>query len=260
MKEYLKKHLTAIISGAISLVVMWLVWLIAERTVKNEYVIPSFSQTLQAVFKVLGEEFFWRALLNTLLRTLYAFLISFVLAGVTSALGRIFKPFSSFLTPIITVIRTLPTMAVLVLILIYTSVKTAPVIVASLVLFPMIYAQFNVAFGRVDDGIIKAVKIFKLTKKQRLFKVYLPLVAPTVVSHIGSNLSFGVKLVISAEVMALTFTSIGGMMQAANAVMNVPRLMALTLVAVLIGLVFELIGGVITRSLFAWDKKEKDND
>ena len=186
--------------------------------------------------------------------------ISFFLAGVCSALGRIFKPLRSFFVPVFAIVRTLPTMAVLVLILIYTNVTIAPIIVACLVLFPMIYAQFNVAFDGVDQGLISAMKIFKLNKKQKLFKVYLPIIFPPILSHFGANLSFGIKLVISAEVMANTFTSLGGMMQNANGLGNVAELTALTLVAVLLGLLIELLLNLITLNAFKWTKKEGVND
>ena len=151
-------------------------------------------------------------------------------------------------------------MAILVLILIYTDRTTAPIIVASLVLFPMMYAQFSTSFDMIDDGIIKATKVFNLSKKDKLFKVYLPLIAPSVLSHTGSNLSFAIKLIISAEVMAYTFTSIGGMMESANATLDISRLMALTLVAVLLGLLVELIFNVIYRYSFRWLKGEEEYD
>ena len=151
-------------------------------------------------------------------------------------------------------------MAILVLILIYTDRTTAPIIVASLVLFPMMYAQFSTSFDMIDDGIIKATKVFNLSKKDKLFKVYLPLIAPSVLSHTGSNLSFAIKLIISAEVMAYTFTSIGGMMESANATLDISRLMALTLVAVLLGLLVELIFNIIYMCSFKWLKGEEEYD
>jgi len=260
MRAYLKKHLPTILCGIASLTAMWVVWIIAQNTIKNEYVLPSISDTFSAFGKVLTEGFFWRALLKTLLKTVYAFLISFVLAGVCSATGKILSYFGIFLKPIIAVIRTLPTMAILVLILIYTDKFTAPIIVASLVLFPMTYAQFNTAFSGIDDGIISATKVFNLTRREKLFKVYLPIIAPPVLSHVGSNLSFAIKLIISAEVMAYTYTSIGGMMQAANVNYDVARLAALTLVAVILGLIIELVFHFIFKFAFKWNMAEVKND
>ena len=177
-----------------------------------------------------------------------------------SLLTKVFKPFGAFMKPIVGVIRTLPTMAVLVLILIYTDKFTAPVIVSVLVLFPMIYAQFNTALSSVDEGVINATKVFNLTKRQKTFKVFLPMVAPPVFSHVGSNLSFAIKLVISAEVMAYSFTSIGGMMQTANVSFDIPRLAALTLVAVICGLIIEGVFNLLTKLCFKWQRSEVAND
>ncbi len=261
MKKYLKKHLPSVLLGAAALVAMWLFGWIAEISIKNEYLLPSFSKTLSALGKVLTEGLFWRALLKTLLKTLWAFLISFVLAGFCAAVGRALKNFDLFLKPIIAVVRTLPTMAVLVLILFFTDKTTAPIIVAVLVLFPMIYAQFNVAFKRIDDDIVATVKVFNLTKRQKLFKVYFPMIAPSVLSNTGSNISFGIKLMISAEVMAYSYTSIGGMMQyAAGILFDIPRLAALTLVAIILGLIIEFIFYVVLKFAFKWDKPEAEND
>ncbi len=257
MKFFSKNRLISFALGVLSLVTMWLVWFIAEKTVKNQYVLPGFAETMVALGKVLGEPFFWQATGRTLLKVIYAFAISFILAGALAALGKIFRPFGTFLKPFISVVRTLPTMAILVLILIYTNRTTAPVVVATLVLFPMIYAQFNTALNSVDEGIIAAAKVFDLSKKDRVFKVYLPMVAPNVLSHVGSNLSFGIKLVISAEIMAYTFTSLGGMMQSANALLDVTRLSALTIVAVVLGLVVELVFYLITRACFKWTRAEE---
>lgn len=260
MKRFFRKNLPSIICGAIALIIMWLVWIISVKTVKNEYVIPGVKQTFSALFDVFKEALFWRALLRTLAKTVIAVAISFVLAGIFSLPTKMSKNFGRVMRPIVAVIRTLPTMAVLVLILIYTDRTTAPVIVAMLVLFPMSYAQFNVALNGIDEGVVRTAKVFNLTKKQKVFKVYLPLVAPNVLSHLGSNLSFGIKVIVSAEVMALTYTSIGGMIQSANALMDVPRLFALTLVAVILGILVEAVFQLLLTFAFKWTRAEGGND
>ncbi len=259
MKKFSKNYLSAII-GFSSLILVWLVWFVAQKTVKNEYLIPSFSQTFNSLLGVLGEGFFWRALGKTLLKVLYSVAISFLLACIFAFIGKIYKPTRAFFKPITAIVRTLPTMAILVLILIYTNSTVAPVVVATLVLFPMIYAQLCVSLDGIDQNIINATKIFKISKRDRLFKIYLPIISPSIFSHIGSNLSFALKVVVSAEVMAYTFTSLGGLMQSANALMDIPRLMALTLIAVLIGLLIEFIFFLINRSLFKWAKGVAKDD
>ena len=49
MKNFIKKNYVGFLIGLSSLVFMWAVWVIAQITVKNEYVIPSFSDTVKAL-------------------------------------------------------------------------------------------------------------------------------------------------------------------------------------------------------------------
>ena len=256
MKNFVKKHYVNFIIGISSLIFMWAVWFIAQKTIKNQYVVPTFSQTINALFSVVKQSFFWQALIRTLIKVLISVLVCFILAFSVSILGKIFKTSRVFFKPIMSVIRTLPTMAILVLILIYTNRFTAPIIVASLVLFPLMYAQFNTAFDGIDDGLLNAMKVFKLTKKQRIFKVYLPMVAPSILYNLGGNLSFSIKLIISAEIMANTYMSIGGLLNQADANLEIPTLMALTLFSVILGLLFEFVCHVICSTCFKWTKQE----
>lgn len=246
--------------GVSSLLVMWVVWGLAVLFVDNEYVIPTVKDTFISFLDIIKRSFFWKSICRTIVKVIIALTISFVLAGIFSSLSKTFKGFGKFFSPFITVIRTLPTMAILVLILIYAKRNVAPVIVASLVLFPMIYAQFCSAFDTINDDVINTVKVFNINRKQRLFKIYLPMIIPPVVRNTGSNLSFAIKLVISAEVMSKTYTSIGGMMDNASSLMNVSELMALTIIAVILGLLVEVIFNLVFSRAFAWTKREAQND
>ena len=65
---------------------------------------------------------------------------------------------------------------------------------------------------------------------------------------------------ISAEVLANTYKSLGGLMQEARLYAEMPRLAALTVVAVLVGLIIEFVFYGIGRLTFKWNKREGRND
>lgn len=256
MKNFFKAHGIDLLLSFGAIIFMWLVWIVSALIVKNEYVIPTFSSAMKEVFTLFGEKFFWQSFFNTLYRTLIAVVISFVTGGFLAVLGYVFKPVAKFLKTIIAFIRTLPTMAVILLILIWTTPNIAPIIVAILVLFPMIYTQFFTALNGIDDGLINAIKVFKISKKDIFFKIYIPQVAPDVLTHLGANFSFGIKLIVSAEVMAFTFKGLGGMLQLANVYVNTARLSALTIVTVLTGIIIEIAFYLIFKNAFKWKREE----
>lgn len=117
---------------------MWLAWIIAYYAVGNDYIVPSFQDTFSSLFVCLGEGSFWVAFSFTFLRTAAAFAISFLLAGVCAVLSAISKIFKGISQPIIVILRTLPTLAVILILLIWTNAAVAPLIVTALLLFPLI--------------------------------------------------------------------------------------------------------------------------
>lgn len=235
---------------------MWLVWIIAYFSVRNDYIVPSFSDAMESLFSLLKNGTFWLAFLNTLIRTLTAFIISFALAAALTALSVVSKAFYLFIKPIMVFLRTLPTLAVILILLVWTNPKIAPVIVTVIILFPMIYAQMNAAIGGIDEGLTEMTEVYRISGRDRLLKIYLPLISPNILSQTGANFSFAIKLMISAEVLANTFNSLGGLMQNAKEFAELPRLAALTLVAVALGLLIELLFSVLERVTFKWSVKE----
>ncbi|MDE6374058.1 MAG: ABC transporter permease subunit, partial [Clostridia bacterium] len=234
----------------LAVLLMWAVWLIAGAAVKNEYLVPPFAASIDEFFVLLTKAFFWRAVGATLARTVTAFLICFALALGCACLSTAFRPFAVFMRPIVALFRTLPTMAVLLLILVWLTPSTAPVSVAMLVLFPMIYSQLYGGIEGVSTELLQMAKVYKLTAAQKLKCIYLPHIAPAAIEQTGANLSFGIKLIVSAEVMASTYTALGGMMSEARTYLNLPRLAALTLVTVALGVISELAFRLISYLIF----------
>ena len=238
---------------------MWLVWLIAYFAAGNPLVIPSFSETALCFFKNLGDGEFWLALLNTFWRTLAAFAVSFVLALFCASLSALSKSVKAFFKPVMAFIRTLPTLAVILIILKATSGNKvlSPIIVTFLVLFPLSYTGFCTAFSAFTEELKEMAQVYRVSAKDKLFKIYLPLAAPQVFERAGSDVSLGLKIMISAEVLASTAKGLGGMMQLSNIAAETANLAALTLAAVLAGLAVEIAFSQLKRIAFKWNVKEK---
>ena len=262
IKKFFTQRKLNIIFSLLAIIFMWLIWIVAYYITGNKLIVPAFSDTAQSFFRYLGDGTFWLALLNTFLRTLLAFIISFILAAACALFAKLSKCTKAFLKPIIVFIRTLPTLAVMLIILKLTSGNRSfsPVIVTILVLFPMIFSQMLAAADGIDTGLTEMAKVYKVSKKDRLFKIYLPIIAPNILSQTGANISLGLKIMISAEVLANTVKSLGGMMQYSNISAEVANLAALTLVSVLIGLIIEFAISLIPRFACKWTGKEGTND
>ena len=260
-KFFTKRKILYILCSVAALAAMWVCWVIAYFSVGNPLIVPSFREALNSFFRYLGDLAFWTAVGNSFARTLLAFAISFVIAAACAALAMLGGAFKAALKPVMAIVRTLPTMAVILIIFKITEGNRtlSPVIVTLLVLLPMIYAQFVAAFEGIDGGIREMATVYGVKRRDRLFKIYLPLVAPNVLSQTGANVSLGLKVMISAEVLVNTARGLGGMMQENSASAQVANLAALTLAAVILGLVIEVAFSQFTRITRKWTVKETGN-
>ena len=258
----LKQHKNALISLGLSLAgfaFLWLVWVIAYYAVKNEFLFPSVGDTFVSMGRLLFTggavaRAFWRALGATLLRALLAFLISLVCGVGLAALAVSFRGVRAFLAPIVSFLRTLPTLAIVLMLILWTSPSLAPVFVCVLVLLPAVYAAALTSFSDAVARFGDFAKVYKIGRAKRIFSLYLPLSLPALFTEGGAILSMGLKITVSGEVLAATFQSLGGMMQEAQIYLEIPRLFALTLLTVLLGFLLESGCALLRKLLVKWDE------
>lgn len=243
MKKGLYQNLIQL--GAV--LVLLLVWLIAWVAVGNELVLPSLSSCLKKMGELFLLGWFWKALLYTLGRVLTAFIISFVLAAVFAVVAYLLPAFGIFLRPITASMRALPTLAVLLILLVWAGADGAPVSVAFLSLFPMLYTEIYSALLAVDKDLAEMSEVYRVPTKIRLTKLYLPVAFPAIVRGGASALGFALKLVASAEVLAGSFVSLGGMMQEAKTYLDIPLLFALVLVTFVLSLALDILVNALYR-------------
>lgn len=237
---------------------LWLVWIIAYYAVKNEFLFPSVGDTFQSLGQLLftGGELarsFWRSLGATFLRTLLAFVISFACGVGLASLAVSFRWVRAFLAPVISFLRTIPTLAIVLLLLLWTSPSFAPVLVAVLVLFPAVYASALSSFSDAVSRFSEFARAYKIGRAKRIFKLYLPLSLPALLTEGGATFAMGLKITVSGEVLSSTYQSLGGMMQQAQIYLETPRLFALTLMTILIGFLLEGGCALLKKLLVKWD-------
>ena len=232
--------------------VMTAIWAVACLAAGNGYVVPSISDTFAEMGQVLREQSFYIAYGNTMLRSLEAFVISILAASAFAAASKSIRVVRDVLTPIISVVRAFPTRAVILMLLVWLNPGQAPVAVTVMVLFPMTYTSTLAAFDQLDEGIIRTCRVYRIPVWKRIFQVYLPVSGAYLLSEYGAALSFAVKLMVSAEVLSNTYRSLGGMISQAKVYLDIPRMMALTLLAVATGVLIEAVFELIVRAAFSW--------
>lgn len=241
-----------IIWSVVAVAIMFLIWVIAFVIVNNDYVVPSISQTFLSFFELFVSEKFWVNAGYTLLRTLISFCISFLLAAIVACLSASFYPIKRIAYVFISFFRVLPTLAVTLMLLLWTNPFVAPIVVVCLVLFPLMYTQFITAYESVDKKLLQMARVYSFSRYQTLKYIYLPITLRSVFAQVGANISFGLKIMVSAEIMSYTFRSLGTSIYYAKLYSDMAQFTALVLVVVLLGVVLEYSFSFLTKISERW--------
>ena len=252
LAAHFRKYRWNYLFSVLAVVVMWGVWVAAYFAVGNEYVVPSFTETMRELGALFASGTFWESFGGTLWRTVAGWLLAFAFAVLFAAAGVAGKKFRSFFAPFVSVFRTLPTMAITLMLLIWSTPLVAPVIVTFLMLFPVTYAQLMAAYGEIDPQLFEMARVYGVPRREVLCKIAVPGMLPAVFSQAGPNLSLSLKVTISAEVLVSTFRSLGGMMHEAANYLQVAEMFALTILALLVGGLFEFALHFLTRITARW--------
>ena len=251
MKNKTTKTLN-ILLPIISVACIIAVWGIVAFFVNDEFLLPTVGKTLTVFFGLFGYAEFYLALVGTLLRTLIAFTLSFILAFAFALISYKSQLAYKIISPVITIIRVLPTVAVVLLLLVWTNSNIAPVIVTMLVVLPTTYTSIYNALLSIDKKQLEMCKVFGVDEKTVVLKVKIPQILPSLVLIIGTTLSLNLKLMVAAEVLSFTANSIGHHLQLSQVYFNTATMMALVLVTVILGLIIEIVANLIHKKVGEW--------
>ena len=197
-------------------------------------------------------DFYWLAFCMTLLRTLGAWAVSCVVGVALAAVSAAGRGARAFIETFVSVFRTLPVMAVTLMLLIWTSRGVAPMIVAFLTVCPIMYAQLMAAYDGIDGGLRDMAAVYGVSRFERIVKIYFPQMLPPVLAQTGANISLALKVIISAEVLSSTFRSLGGMINDANMFLRTSQMFALTITILVAGGLIEWSFGKLARITDKW--------
>jgi NitT/TauT family transport system permease protein len=233
------------IAGIIFLLIFWEA---ASLLRGSELLLPGPVPVLRKLIALAATGRFLLSLWNSFFRVLLGMLISVplgVIAGIITGLDRRAE---AALKPLFQVISATPVMAVILIAFLWFGQERTPVFTAFLMIFPVIAANTSAGIGAIDPKLKELFSVYRVSRKERFFSLYIPGIAPFVLSGLRSGLSLCWKVVVAAEVLVQPYRALGTGMQAARAQLETAELFAWTAGTVIAaGLSQALLGLVLRR-------------
>lgn len=204
-KKYLKKirkdnilvRITQIFI-VFSFIIIW--QFLADKGLINTFISSSPKEVLNTIIDLNNSN----NLYNHIWITIYETLISFILGTVIGILCATILWWNNFLSkvldPYLTILNSLPKVALGPIIIIWAGAGIKSIIIMAL-LISVIITIINVYQGFLETDLvkIKLMKSFKATKAQTYFKLILPSTFPIIISTLKINISMSLIGVIMGE-------------------------------------------------------------
>ncbi|HBV98318.1 MAG: hypothetical protein JL50_19780 [Peptococcaceae bacterium BICA1-7] len=228
----------------ISFILFGLVWKIASLGT-NSLVLPSPEQVVASLAGILIEPHNWTVIAGTAVRAL-AGMLAAVLSGVFMAI--VLSPLTPYLRPVITLLQNVPLVSWILLAIIWFGFSDASV---SFVVFtatvPVIYLNTITGLNSISPHLGEMSQNFRLPPVLKWYSIDLASVG----SHISAGVSVAIAIMWKSVVMAELFASVRGVgfaMETSRTYLQTDRLMAWTLLLVILGLTSDLAWRLLIKS------------
>ncbi len=258
LKNKLKELLFFLLSFSI-IVTVW--WILAKTRYGQTGIILTPIETLRVIGGEMRKDSFFKAIFSTLERSFISFFVSFFFASIMAILAHFKRFIGNMLNPFIVICRSMPTMALILILLLTVGSNMLPTVVSFLVVFPLCYENMRTAINETDKKLITMAKVFKIPKWRQITGIYIPAMLPFMFSSIIGGFGLNIKVVISAEVMGLPSMSIGHLILSARQGFNFGVSFAWLVISVILSLICEsvlkLIGRLCMPYKYTDSKKSK---
>lgn len=238
MKSYILKDRKLSIFSRISLI---FIWILLSRVINNEVIVPSIRTTLISIIELIKNPGFLNIISYTILRTLIGFLISLFLSITLGILSSVSKVAYNLMVPILKFLNSVPTIAIIVLALIWLNNELVPMFVGFLMVFPVLYETVLNSILNVDNNIIQMAYLYKVNRVGIIKNIYIPNILYNLSSIINSALGINLKMVIAGEVLSQPKYAIGSSLQLERMYLNTPGVFAWIIIVLLISVMFDYV-------------------
>ena len=241
MTRVRKKILADVLFTAVAVALVLVVWYAVSAAVDSEFIVPSVGAAFRALAFVFETEQFWTGLGGTLLRCVWGFAAAFVLFIVTFGLSTAFYSFRKIAEPIISALRSLPAVAVTLILIISVGAKIAPVVLSVTVIYPIMYSSAKARAATVSRELKEICRICGASRWATFKALWFPCIAGGLAENAATAFSYNVKAVVGAEILAQTASSLGMLMKLSQINLQPDLLVAYVISAVVVGALCEWI-------------------
>lgn len=223
-----------IVLTCLSILLIPVAWQLLSWQMAQPQLIPSFPDLIRALFRLVYSPGFLVSIGTTCLRACVGLLLSLAAASITAFLLNRSEGIRLLFIPWLSLLRSVPVISFILLALIFLNPEMIPLLIAFLTMYPLLTENLLKGLMNRRDSWKMLARQFHLNAWNRLFQINYPQLRPYLFSGLASAVGFGWRAIIMGEVLSQCVDGIGKRMKEAQVFIDVPELIAWTLVAIVL--------------------------
>jgi len=217
--------------GAAAVLVAW--WLLSLSL--GDILVASPWQTFTGFFRLLKTADFYRDLFITLERFALSLFFATAFGIVLGIMAGLQKRVKWLLEPLSWVLMSIPPVVLVMVAMLWFGMGGVQTIfVATIIIFPLIYANTVAGIESVDADLIEMARIYGASRKQMITEVYCPGIYSPLFAALSLAAGMGIRVIVLAEVLGAS-SGIGYAFSLARTNVDTPALFAWIIICLLIG-------------------------
>ena len=225
----------------IGIIIFIALWSFISKKINSEIIFPNIKSIINKLLEIVSEKSFYKDLLSSMIRVLITFALSFLAAFIFGIISGIFNGFRYILMPMINFIRTIPTIPLILVAVIWFDNNTVPIFVSMLVIFPILYDSVCNGIINVDKNLIDISLSYNVSLKTQIINLYIPSIKPYILTGVSQSMGITWKSILAAEILAMPSLGIGTKLYESHLYLDTIGLFAYCLIAVIFNGIFEII-------------------
>ncbi len=218
-----------------------LVWSWLSKVVNQSVIIPSPEEVMYSLLEILKSKPTYIVIFHTLRRVIASFIIALACALLAGIIAYLLPVVRNLLTPILYFLKVVPVVAIILLILIWSSSESAPAIVGFLMVFPLLYEGVINSLLYIDVKLLHMTKVYNVSAVYQIKDLYLPIIFRGLGNSLSTAFGLVFKSVVAGEVLSHPKLSIGGAIYKEKNYLNTSGVLAWLITMVIINTILEKI-------------------
>lgn len=228
----------------IAFILVWHILAMGRKTL----IFPSPYEVCVSLYQIISSSSFLPTVFNTVKAVFISFIAAFIPALILGIVSKL-VPFIYRLMELISAfIRSIPTVAIILMALLLLPLSYTPVVICFFVVFPVLYTNISEGLQSVDEKLLEMAYVYKLSNSKIIRNIYIPSLKTYIVAGSRSALGLNFKIMVTAEVFNFAnHNTIGAQMYMHKIQIDIAGIIAWALIVVIISIVFDLLLKILFR-------------